>query len=61
MGGRNEQNSIQDACGAAAVVTIRHLCNAHYKFNEPPAGTSANNECDMNADTCCLGRNFIIF
>jgi hypothetical protein len=27
---------------------------------EPTPGTSANNESDTNADTCCLGTNFII-
>ena len=27
---------------------------------ESPPGTSANNESDTNADTCCLGTNFII-
>jgi hypothetical protein len=28
--------------------------------NEPPPNTTASNECDTNADTCCLGKNFII-
>jgi hypothetical protein len=27
---------------------------------EPEAGTYAHNECDTNADTCCLGKNFVI-
>jgi hypothetical protein len=24
------------------------------------ANTAANNECDSNADTCCLGKNFVV-
>jgi hypothetical protein len=27
---------------------------------EPMHNTTASNECDTNADTCCLGQNFII-
>jgi hypothetical protein len=27
---------------------------------EPGPNTHATNECDTNADTCCLGQNFII-
>ena len=27
---------------------------------EPPPGITANNETDSNADTCCLGTNFVI-
>lgn len=29
-------------------------------FTESPANTAANNECDSNADTCCLGKNFVV-
>ena len=29
-------------------------------YSEPIAGTLAENECDTNADTCCLGKNFVI-
>ena len=28
--------------------------------SEPEAGTLAANECGTNADTCCLGKNFVI-
>ena len=31
--------------------------NSH---SEPEAGTPGFNECDTNADTCCLGKNFVI-
>lgn len=30
------------------------------RVHEPAPGTKANNECDTNADTCCLGKNFIV-
>ena len=41
----------------------RKICTTRskYKVSEPEAGTDAKNECDSNADTCCLGSNFIIF
>ena len=29
-------------------------------YSEPEAGTPAENECDTNADTCCLGKNFVV-
>ena len=28
--------------------------------SEATAGTTAENKCDTNADTCCLGKNFVI-
>jgi len=28
--------------------------------HQPVPGTAANNEIDSNADTCCLGKNFIV-
>ena len=31
-----------------------------YIDTQPNPNTWANNECDSNADTCCLGTNFII-
>ena len=34
--------------------------STHPKVQEPPAGTIAVNESDTNADTCCLGKNFIV-
>ena len=33
---------------------------AHPNIPSPPPGTIADNECDTNADTCCLGTNFSI-
>jgi hypothetical protein len=61
MGGRNEQASNRDARRAAAVLTKRHVQTAETKnWTDPPVNTRAENECDTNADTCCLGRNFVV-
>ena len=62
MGGRNEQAEQRNARCAAAVRTRRHLqtTRATTAWTDPPANTHADNECDTNADTCCLGRNFIV-
>ena len=61
MGGRNEQASSREARRAAAVVTKRHVQSSQAKsWHDPPPNTLAENECDTNADTCCLGRNFVV-
>ena len=39
------------------ISTMTNNPNSH---SEPKAGTSAVNECDTNADTCCLGKNFVV-
>ena len=62
MGGRNEQANHRRA---AAVVTKRHVrastaLTIQPAWSDPPANTTAENELDTNADTCCLGRNFIV-
>ena len=44
----------------ANVVTKRHIVIANAAVSEPAGREAANNECDTNADTCCLGRNFKI-
>ena len=61
MGGRNEQAANRQSRQARAVVTKRHIraSNPQSK-NEAPPNTAADNECDTNADTCCLGKNFVI-
>ena len=33
---------------------------SQHKIEESPPGTVADNESDSNADTCCLGKNFVI-
>ncbi len=56
MGGRNEQAHNQRI---AAVITRRHLRSTVARtFSDPAENTSALNECDSNADTCCLGKIF---
>ncbi len=60
MGGRNEQANNRDARRAAAVVTKRHVRSTGKSWNDPIPNTMAENECDTNADTCCLGKNFVV-
>ena len=62
MGGRNEQASNRQARRAAAVVTKQHIksSKASRLWIDPPPNTTADNKCDTNADTCCLGKNFIV-
>ena len=38
----------------------RRIGSVQANYLEPKAGIKAENECDTNADTCCLGRNFTI-
>ena len=44
------------------VQTGHHISSAisKPKIKEPPPGIIAPNEGDSNADTCCLGKNFIV-
>jgi hypothetical protein len=43
-----------------ALKTIRKISAAAASQVEPPPNMTAQNECDTNADTCCLGKNFVI-
>ena len=40
--------------------TVRHIGSVAANHLEPKEGVQASNECDTNADTCCLGKNFVI-
>ena len=40
--------------------SIIHQANIDIK-NEPESNVLAWNECDTDADTCCLGQNFVIY
>jgi hypothetical protein len=63
MGGRNEQAQIRQNRRAAAVVTMQHVRSTTpvtRLYSDPPENTAASNECDTNADTCCLGTNFVV-
>ena len=45
------------------MITVKRFISTVSNSNshsEPEAGTIAANECDTNADTCCLGKNFIV-
>jgi len=42
------------------VITTRRIGKVAASHLEPESGTYAQNECDTNADTCCLGKNFVI-
>ena len=44
----------------ANVKTIRRIGSVSANHQQLEPGVSAANECDANADTCCLGRNFVV-
>jgi len=63
MGGRSEQSELRTRNrGIRAITTKRTIGSSTIKASgiEPSAGTVATNEADSNADTCCLGSNFIV-
>ncbi len=61
MGGQNEQANNRDTRRAATVSTQRYVQSSTVKsWNDPPPNTMAENKCDTNADTCCLGKNFVV-
>ena len=63
MGGRNEQANNRQLRRAGAVISKRHvkaLTPVLTTWHDPPEHTVAANECDSNADTCCLGTNFVV-
>ena len=51
-----------DATTISKVFTTRRVCSiaAHSTTSPTTPGHQADNECDTNADTCCLGANFSI-
>lgn len=62
MGGRNKQANNRDARRVAAVLTTSHIRTTNTKscWTDPPANKTAENKCDTNADTLCLGYNFVV-
>ena len=44
----------------SGVATTRQIGKIAASPTQPEANTTAANECDTNADTCCLGKNFVI-
>jgi hypothetical protein len=64
MGGRNAQslrsrNPSDQGRSIRNVITKRKIGKYNARIKEPSPNTSADNEADTNADTCCLGCNFI--
>ena len=65
MGGRNEQSGLrtrnQNGPSISGVNTgQRRIASARKQVNSPAPGTQGKIECDTNAGTCVLGRNFIV-
>ena len=68
MGGRNEQAARSgrhfQGYNIGAVQTKRRTISSMSKnyqsFKSAPPNTQAWNETDNNADTCCLGKNFVV-
>ena len=57
MGGRNEQAQNRQNRRIAVVTTQRHegsFTPVVCQYEDPPANTAANNECDLNADTASV-------
>ena len=64
MGGRNDQSQARNprwrTSQISLLTTYRKIGQATQIPKKAPAGTVANNECDTNADMCCLGKNYVI-
>ena len=58
MGGRNEQAQMRGNRSVNNIITRRTVSKAH-RVKELAPNTTAKNEADSNANTCCLGQNFI--
>jgi hypothetical protein len=61
MGGRNEQASLRSRNSNICQIrtSTRHIRTSNTRNIEPPVGQTGHCESDSNADTCCLGQNFI--
>ena len=55
---RAKANNLSEAAKPRINSTKRND-TGKYTYNESEPGTTANNESDSNADTCCLGSNFV--
>ena len=70
MGGRNDmanRSGRHNQRGSiGAIISKRQVSSSaatpatNFNFNSSPPNTSAWIESDSNADTCCLGSNFVI-
>ena len=62
ISGKNDemkQGTWHDIVAAGAITTKRIFSEISAHENELPSNTRAFLECDTNANTCCLGKNFI--
>ena len=61
MGGRNEQANLRsrNQRNISNIRSQRKIGSSSISNIEPRPHTSASNEADTNADTCCAGTNFI--
>ena len=63
MGGRNEQEQRKGLPAGryvTSVTTIRRIGSISANHQQPEPVVLAANKCNTNADTCCLGRNFVV-
>src|SRR6056300_696374 len=64
MGGRNRQRNQRNQRNISSLKVKRALSSMErhedLTIQEPTAGTVADVEWDSNADTCCLGCNFVV-
>ena len=65
MRGRNEHQTrkkklYEKTITISTIVTTRRIGSVAAYHLEPKTGIMATNECDSNADTCCLRKNFVI-
>jgi hypothetical protein len=62
IGGRNKQAQNRQNRRIAVVTSTQRRVQAMTRsdWTDPPVNTSAHNECGTNANTCCLGKNFVV-
>ena len=66
MGGHNEQENLRtrNQSGDRSICKVKVQISSHSSSKcmilEPHPGTLDTNKMDSNADTCCLGTNFIV-
>ena len=66
FGGRNDQQNKRarinenSSISAVSTATRKIAQTQSQSVYQPEPGTIADIECDSNADTCCLGNNFVI-
>jgi hypothetical protein len=47
-------------CRSSDTAASTNGARATKAWTDPPVNTRADNECETNADTCCLGQNFLV-